>query len=130
MRARVLEVRTVRRGECVSYDATWRADETRRVATLGVGYADGYRRVLGNRAAVLIRGVRCPVVGHVTMDMTMVDVSDVRCEPGDVATLLGCDGGEVLTAEEVARAGELSPYELLVGLRLRLPRVYREEVAA
>lgn len=124
LRGRVVEVRVVREGDGVSYDATWRAPRAGRVATVSLGYADGYRRGLGNRAHALLAGKRVPVVGVVTMDMTMVDVTDHPCAPGDVVTFLGRDGADVLTVAEVAAAGEMSPYELLTGLRGRLPRLY------
>ncbi|MEO6443642.1 MAG: alanine racemase [Gemmatimonadaceae bacterium] len=122
--ARVVEIRHVCDGEGVSYGATYRASGERRIATLAAGYADGYRRALSNRGAVLVRGRRVPVVGLVTMDMTMVDVTDVECDVGDVATLLGGSGDAVLDLNEVARTAEMSPYELLVGLRLRATRRY------
>ena len=122
--ARIVDVRTVPDGDTVSYDGTYRAVGNRRIATLAIGYADGYRRSLGNRGTVLINGKRVPVAGVVTMDMTMVDVTDVPCEIGDVATLVGRDGGESVDISEVAEAAELSPYELLTGLRGRLPRRY------
>jgi alanine racemase len=94
------------------------------VATLGIGYADGYRRASSNRGVVLIRGQRAPVAGIVTMDMVMIDVTDIACEVGDVATLIGRDGDALLTVEDVARTADLLSYELLVGLKLRVPRVY------
>jgi len=124
LRARVIDLRTVSDGDTVSYGATWRARGTRRVATLGIGYADGYRRALSNRGIVLLNGQRVPVAGIVTMDMTMVDVTDVRCEIGDVATLIGRDGDDVLTVDDVAATAQVLSYELLVGLKLRAPRVY------
>lgn len=129
LRARVVEVRRVEAGESVSYDATWRAPSRRRVATLAVGYADGYRRALGNRAVALVAGAAVPVIGVVTMDMTMIDVTGVACAPGDVVTLIGGDGARRLSVAEVARAGGLSPYELLTGLRSRVARVYAGEAA-
>jgi alanine racemase len=98
----------------------------RRIATLAVGYADGYRRALSGRGVALLHGHRAPVVGRVTMDMTMLDVTGVPCAVGDVATLLGRDGDAVLSVDEVARAGDLSPYELLAGLRLRVPHLYTD----
>jgi alanine racemase len=110
----------------VSYGATWRADRDRRIATVAAGYADGYRRSLGNRGVALVCGREVPVAGWVTMDMTMLDVTEVPCAVGDVATLLGADAGRTLTAESVGRAAGLSPYEILAGLRLRVPRLYRE----
>ena len=124
MRARVVDLRRVLDGETVSYDGAWTARGERRIATLAIGYGDGYRRALGNRGTVLLRGRPAPVVGHVTMDMTMVDVTDLPCELGDVTALLGTDGEQALGVVEVARAGGLSPYELLTGLRGRLPRRY------
>ena len=124
MRARVLDVRTIADGETVSYDASYRAVGDRRIATLGIGYADGYRRALSNRGTALLRGQRVPVAGLVTMDMTMLDVTDVPCEVGDVATLIGRDGNELVDIVEVAQTGEISPYELLTGLRQRVPRIY------
>ena len=124
LRARVIDVRTVHDGDTVSYGATWRARGTHRIATLGVGYADGYRRALSNRGVVLLNGTRVAVAGIVTMDMTMIDVTDVPCEVGDVATLLGRDGDDVLSVDDVAATAQILSYELLVGLKLRVPRVY------
>jgi len=126
LRGRIVEMRSVQPGESVSYDATWRASKPGRVATVSLGYADGYRRSLGNRAHALLGGARVPVVGVVTMDMTMVDVTDKRCALGDVVTFIGRDGDATLTVADVAAFAELSPYELLTGLRGRLPRIYVE----
>jgi alanine racemase len=124
LRARVVEIRMIDDGESVSYTCTWHASGQRRIATLGIGYADGYRRALSNRGVALIRGQRAPIVGIVTMDMVMLDVTGIDCEVGDVATLLGRDGHELITIEEMGRSAELLTYEILVGLKLRAPRVY------
>jgi len=129
VRARVVDLRTVPAGDTVGYGATFRASSDTRVATLAIGYADGYRRAFGNRASVLVRGRRAPVVGVVTMDMTTIDVTDVDCELGDAATLIGDDGGDRIDVVDVAAMGELSPYEVLTGLRGRLPRRYLESDA-
>ena len=126
VRARIVEIRTVADGETVSYGATWTARGTRRIATVPVGYADGYRRGLSNRGIALLRGKRIPVAGRVTMDMTMLDVTDTDAALGDLVTLLGQDGGDVITVSELAALSEVSPYEILTGLRLRLPRRYRD----
>jgi alanine racemase len=126
VRARVVSTRWVENGESVSYLATYRAVGRRRIATVPLGYADGYRRSLSNRATVVVNGRRAPVAGLVTMDMTMIDVTDVACEIGDVVTLLGRDGDELIEVAELAEASGLSPYELLTGLRQRLPRRYVE----
>ncbi len=135
VRARVLGVRRVRKGESVSYNASWVAPHDTVIATLGVGYADGIRRMLGAdaRAHVLLRGKRCPVVGLVTMDMTLVDTGTLDVQVGDTATLVGEQtggkgnggGGDRITLEEFAAwSGELQR-EFLTGLGPRLPRVYR-----
>jgi alanine racemase len=123
LRARVVELHDLRAGDSVGYDATWRAQRPSRVATLAVGYADGYRRSMGNTAEALLRGRRVPVVGTVMMDMTILDVTDVPCAVGDAATLIGADGGDLLTVEAVAARGGISPYEVLTGLRQRVQRV-------
>jgi alanine racemase len=126
VRARIVATRWLEDGETVSYLATYRAVGRRRIATLPLGYADGYRRSLSNRATVIVNGRRAPVAGLVTMDMTMIDVTDVPCEIGDVVTLLGRDGDEVIEVAELGEVSGLSPYELLTGLRQRLPRRYVE----
>ncbi len=134
--ARIVDVRDVSVGETVSYDATWTASRPSRIATVAVGYGDGYRRSLSNVGHMLLGAQRVPVVGNVTMDLTMVDVTDVPCEVGDVVTVLGHafdtpaapHEPELLTVSDAAQLARLSPYELLVGWRLRLPRVYRESL--
>jgi alanine racemase len=126
LRARIVDLRTIPDGDTVSYGATWRANGERRIATLAIGYADGYRRALSNRAYVIVNGRRAPVAGVVTMDMTMVDVTDAPCAIGDAATLIGRDGDERIDVVDLARMGDLSPYEVLTGLRGRLPRRYLE----
>ena len=111
-------------GDTVSYDATWTAPRPTRAATIGVGYADGYRRALSNVGAVLIDGRKANVIGIVTMDMTMVDVTDIPCTVGDVVTMIGTSGDQTVTVGDVATASRLSPYEILTGLRQRLSRRY------
>ena len=128
LRAHVVELRAIAAGESVSYGATYRAATPRRVATLAVGYGDGYRRAFSNRGRVIVNDREVPVVGTVTMDMTMIDVTEVPCAIGDVATLLGRAGGRMLDAVTVAEGGGVSPYELLVGLALRAERIYTGSV--
>ncbi|MBA3646217.1 MAG: alanine racemase [Gemmatimonadaceae bacterium] len=126
LRARVVEIRTIEPGDTVSYDAIFTARRKTTLATVAVGYADGYPRALGNVAQVSIRGKLAPVAGVVTMDMTMIDVTDIACELGDVVTLIGRDGPNLLTVEQVAASGSLSPYEMVTGLRSRIERTYVE----
>jgi alanine racemase len=124
MRARIVELRTVRAGESVSYDATYRAARETTIATLPVGYADGYRRALGNRAHAVVGGRRARIAGVVTMDMIMLDVTGLDASIGDVATLLGRDGPEQIDVAELAELANASPYEIITGLDARLPRQY------
>lgn len=126
LRARVIAVRTVRSGETVSYGASYRADGDRRIATLAMGYAEGYPRSLGNRGEAVVGGRRVHVVGTVTMDMTMVDVTDVPCATGDVATLVGRQDQVVLEIDRVAEQAGTISYELLTGLTGHVEHVYEE----
>src|SRR6058998_3151954 len=126
LRARVVSVRTVRQGEGVSYSASWTAPRDTTVATLGIGYADGVRRLLGreSKAHVLLGGRRMPVVGRVTMDLTMVDTGDAPVEMTDVATLVGSGDGGTITLGQIAAWSDALPHEFLAGLGARLPRIY------
>ncbi len=124
LRAPIVELRTVRAGESVSYDATFRAARDSRIAIVPVGYADGYRRSLGNHAHALVHGGKAPVRGVVTMDMTMLDVTDFGAKVGDVATMIGADGSARVDVPELAALANASPYEILTGLNARLPRRY------
>lgn len=124
IRAKILELRDLPAGETVSYNALWTAPAPRRIATIAVGYGDGYRRHLSNVGRALLAGREVPVVGAVTMDMTMFDVTGRDARDGDVLTVLGRDGDALLTIEQVAAWGAFSPYELITGLRQRLQRVY------
>jgi len=124
LRARVVDVRWIEPGDTVSYDATYMARARQRIATVAAGYGDGYPRSLSNRGVALLHGQQVPVRGRVTMDMTMFDVTDVPCAVGDVMTLIGRDDGRLLTAEMVGGHADMSPYELLTGLSVRLDRSY------
>jgi len=127
LRARVARVVDAEPGATVGYGATHTAARPERWATLAIGYGDGLRRALGPAGGqALIHGRRAPIVGRISMDVTVVDVTEIPgVAPGDVATLVGRDGGDQLTLDEVAaRVGTIS-YEILTGLGPRLPRVYR-----
>jgi alanine racemase len=126
VRARIALVREVPPGSTVGYGATHVARSWERWATLGIGYGDGIPRSLGNRGSGVVRGKRVRIVGRISMDMVVVDITDVpEAEVGDVVTLIGEDGGLEITLDEVAtQAGTIS-YEILTGLRPRLPRVER-----
>lgn len=120
----VLFVKDLPTGASVSYGRRFVTRRPSRIATLPVGYADGFPRALGGRASVLVGGVRCPLVGVVCMDLCMVDVTDVPApvESGDEVVLLGGQGAERVTAEELAAHAGTIPYEILCGFSDRVPR--------
>ena len=127
LRARPVRVARIEAGAGVSYGPTFTTSRRSLIATLPLGYADGFPRSLSNKAQVLVRGVRAPQVGTVAMDAIMVDVTDV---PGpdvtidDEFTLIGEQGGERISALEVARWGNTISYEVVAAMSGRLPRVY------
>lgn len=128
VRTTIISLRIVRRGETVSYGGEWRAERDSTIATLAVGYADGVPRNLGTKAYVLLRGSRCPLVGRVTMDMFMVDVSNLHNpQLGEIATIIGSDGQESISLEQFSEWSGVISYELLTGLGSRLPRIYARE---
>lgn len=125
-KCRVSFVKHVRAGTPLSYGHTFVAPRRMRVATLTVGYGDGYARAGSNRAQVLIAGCRCPVLGRITMDQTLADVTRLpQVTAGYEVTLLGRDGDEEITAGELAAWCGTVPWEVLTSLTSRVPRLYR-----
>jgi alanine racemase len=123
-KSRVIFLKSVPEGSPISYARTWSAKRLTRVATLAVGYADGLPRIVSNKGQVLIGGRRVPILGRVTMDMTMVDVTDVAdCHVGDEAVLIGRQGSEEMTAHDLAEWAQTSAYEILCGIAARVPRM-------
>jgi alanine racemase len=124
VRARVTLVKAIAAGTGVSYGHQFVADKLMRIAVLGIGYADGVPRRLSNQMTVLIRGQRVPQIGAITMDQLMVDISQIPdLQEGEVATLLGEDGGDRITAEDWAQTLGTISWEILCGFKHRLPRV-------
>jgi alanine racemase len=129
--ARVSLVKEIPKGASLSYGRAFIAPRKLRVATITAGYGDGYLRAGSNRAEVLIRGRRCRVLGRITMDQTVVDVSRVPgVSNGDEAVLIGQQGGQKITANEVATWCGTIPWEVLTGITYRVPRIYRGGQAA
>jgi len=125
LRSRLVRLAEIASGAAVGYGRTWTARRQSRIGLVMCGYADGYRRGLGNRAEALLRGRRVPVVGRVAMDMCTVDVTDVpEASEGDVVTLLGEDGGARIDADELAGLLGTISYEILAGIPARVPRLY------
>ncbi|MBN1448175.1 MAG: alanine racemase [Bacteroidetes bacterium] len=124
MKTRVVYFKVVREGASIGYDHTWTAPRQTRVVTLPVGYGDGYPRSLSNRASVLINGRRYPVVGRVSMDQCMVDIGQDSAFNGDEVVLIGRQGAECITVEELAAYCDTIPYEILTMINTRVPRKY------
>ncbi len=126
LKTRVVYVKDIPAGYSVSYNRSFRAKSPCKVATLPLGYGDGYMRVLSNKASVLIRGQRCPVIGNITMDMLMVDITNVPgvCV-GDEVVVVGRQGNEEITLCELAALAGTIDYELCTQLNARVPRIYK-----
>jgi len=129
VKARVIFVQTIAKGRGISYGHTFKAKEDITVAILPIGYSNGYLRSLSNKAFVLIAGVRCPVVGRVTMDQIIVDITAATLSGrmpkiGDEAVIMGIQKGESISVDEIAHWADTISYEILCSLGNRLPRVY------
>ena len=125
LRARIISIRNVPAGAGVGYDSTFVPERASKIAVLAAGYGDGIHRSLGNTGNVLVRGVLAPIVGIVSMDVTMIDVTGVpNVALGDVATIYGTDGEHVLAANRVARSIGTVTSDLLCAVSARVPRIY------
>jgi alanine racemase len=125
LRSEVLALRDLPAGSAVGYDQTYRTTRPSRIATIPIGYGDGLLRAASNRGTMLVRGRRCPIVGRVSMDLTTLDVTEAtECAVGDEVMVLGQQGGEQITAHELARACETIAYEVLTNISPRVPRIY------
>ena len=127
LKSRIVALRDLPAGEPVSYGGSWRSPHPTRVATVPIGYADGYTRRLSGKAEVLVGGRRCAVVGAITMDMCMVDVTNIDAKLGDEVVLLGTQGADPsarIDADELARWSGTISWEIFCGISKRVPRVY------
>lgn len=125
LKSHVVYVKDVAPMEGISYGSTYITKEKTRVATVSIGYGDGYPRALSNKGRVLIRGTYAPILGRICMDQFMVDVSHIDdVTQGDVVTLIGKDGEHQITVEEVADLAGTFNYEFICGIGKRIPRVY------
>jgi len=123
-KSRVASLRTIEPGDTAGYCATFRATRSTRLALLAAGYADGLNRLLSNQGAVLLRGKCAPIAGRISMDLTIVDVTDIPdVEIGDEAVLIGMQGAEEITAYDHADIAGTIPYEILCNINVRVPRV-------
>jgi alanine racemase len=122
---KILQLKKVPTGTSISYGQTFVTQRESLIATLPIGYADGYPRLLSNRGEVLVGGERAPVVGRVCMDLTMIDVTDIRkVQQGDEVVLLGRQGGAEISADEMAAWTNTISYEILTSIGARVPRIH------
>jgi len=125
LKTKIVFIKRVKKGTSISYGRTWRAEKDSVIATLPIGYADGYNRLLSNRAEVLICEKRVPIVGRVCMDMCMVDVTSLPdVKVGEEVVLIGSQGKERITADEIAKIIGTITYEVVCGISKRVPRIY------
>ncbi len=125
LKSHIAFIKTLEADRCISYGGTYRTKEPRRVATVPVGYGDGYPRRLSNKGWVLIHGKKAPILGRVCMDQFMVDVTDIP-EAGelDEVTLVGRDGTEIISVEELGELSGRFNYEFVCNVGKRVPRIY------
>jgi alanine racemase len=131
VRSEIVALRTIEPGEAIGYGHTWEAKRTSHIATVPIGYADGLSRQLSNRGHTLVRGRRAPIAGTVSMDLTMIDVTDIPgARLGDEVVVLGAQEGplgrDVIAVEEIAEHVGTIPWEVLTSISRRVPRFYRE----
>ncbi|OGC32645.1 alanine racemase [candidate division WOR-1 bacterium RIFOXYB2_FULL_48_7] len=124
-KSRVTYLKKVPPGTPLGYGSTFTTQQDALIATLPVGYADGFSRSMSNRGHVLIRGKRFPVVGRVSMDLTLVNCGTAKIEVGDEAVLIGSQQNEGISADEVAQLEDSISYEVICGIGKRVPRVYK-----
>ena len=124
LKSHVVYIKMIEPGTAISYGGTFVAEHPMRIATIPVGYGDGYPRSLSNCGYVLIRGKKAPILGRVCMDQFMVDVTDIEAELLDEVTLLGRDGDAEITVDELGALSNRFPYEFVCDIGKRVPRVY------
>ena len=126
LKTKIAFIKNTPPGRSISYGRTYITQSNTKIATIPIGYADGYGRILSNKAEVLVKGRRAPVVGKVTMDQAMIDVGHIRnLKVGDEVTLLGRQKGEEIRVEKLARLAGTIPYEIVTGITSRVPRIYK-----
>lgn len=125
LHSQIVYVKDVPPGTSISYGGTYICENAMKVATVPVGYGEGYPRLLSNKASVLVRGQRCKILGRICMDQFMIDVTDVAdVKEGDLVTLIGTDGDDIITMEELGNLSGRFNYEMACDLGKRIPRVF------
>jgi len=125
LKAIVSQVKIIDKGDFVSYGRTFCASRPTKIATVTVGYADGYSRLLSSKGEALVQGIRCKIIGRVCMDQLMLDVSHIgNIRSGEIVTLIGHDGNDEISADELASVYGTIGYEVVCGISKRVPRIY------
>ena len=124
LKSRVMFIKDIENGDTIGYGRTYKANEKRIIATIPAGYADGYNRFLSNKGCVLINGKRAPLRGRICMDQCMADITGIEAKQWDEAVLMGKQGNEEITADEIAKEIGTISYEVLCMISKRVPRVY------
>lgn len=128
LKSRITYLKTVKAGECIGYGGTYTLQEDKKIATVGVGYADGYPRALSNKGRMLVGGEFVPILGRVCMDQTMIDVTNIKnIEVGDEVVLVGQQGDHFISVEEVAGMSESFNYEFVCNVNRRVPRIFYKD---
>ena len=125
LKARIVHLKRVPQGAKISYGCTWEARQATNIATIAVGYGDGFSRALSNRGAMLVGGKRAPIIGRVCMDLTMIDVGiNTEAKVGDDVVIIGRQGDQMITTDEIAQKLNTINYEVVTTLMERVPRVF------
>ena len=125
---RIAQIKTIAKGESISYGRTFITERDSRIAVIPVGYADGYPRQASNKGHVLVHGRKAPIVGRVCMDLIMIDVTDIgEVYKGDTVVLMGRQEKSEITADDIAAWADTISYDILTGISSRVPRVYEEQ---
>ena len=125
LKTRVVFIKDIPAGRSISYGRTFISQKATKVATLPIGYADGYNRGVSNKASVLVHGQFAPVVGRVTMDQTMIDVGQIKgVKIGDEVVLIGKQGHHEIRVEQLSRLAGTIAYDFICGISNRVPRIY------
>ena len=126
LKTKITNLKLMPKGRSISYGRTYMTKKPTKIATIPVGYGDGYSRHFSNKAQVLINGIRCPIRGRVCMDMCMIDVGHLKkVKVGDEVVLIGSQGSDIIRAEELSRLITTIPYEVLCNIGRRVPRIYK-----
>lgn len=127
LKSTIALVKSVPQGTCVSYGRMFTAERPTIIATVPIGYADGYLRRFSEKGCMLVRGRRAKIIGRICMDQLMLDITDIPgAKSGDEVTAIGCDGDETVSADELAALAGTISYEIICGIGARVPRVYRK----